>query len=349
MTLDHDQVEIAAIVEDQADRLLRDAITREVLAAADGGVFDAALWQKVSEAGLPLALLGEEAGGIGLAPRQAFRLLRLAGQHALPLPLGETMLFAALSGTSGDAPAGLALSAGGVLPRVAFGADVAVVLLAEVGGWRVVPASELQVTSEGRNIAGAPRVTLTAAGGTSLLLPGWLARSAGEDPVLALRACGALARAAGMAGAMRRVLAMAVDHAATRVQFGRPLARFQAIQHMLAAAAEESAAASAIVDSAAEAWGQEDFVMRAAVAKSRAGLAAGRVAAIGHQVHAAMGFTQEHDLHFFTRRLLSWRDEFGSDAEWDGWIGQRICTAGGGALWQTLIDATTTVEREARA
>lgn len=349
MTQDHDQADIAAIVEDQAERLMSGAVTREVLAAADGGAFDAALWRKVAEAGLPLALLDEEAGGIGLAPSQAFRLMRLAGQHALPLPLGETMLFAALSGTANDAPAGLAQAVDGVLPRVAHGGDLAVVLLAEAAGWRVVSASDLAMMAEGRNVAGEPRATLGASGGTPVPVPDWLALGAGGDAALALKACGALMRAAGMAGAMRRVLAMAVEHATTRVQFGRPLAKFQAIQHMLSVAAEESTAASAIVDSATEAWGQEDFVTRAAVAKSRAGLAAGRVAAIGHQVHAAMGFTQEHDLHFFTRRLLSWRDEFGSDAEWDGWIGQRICSAGSDALWQRLIDVTTTVEREARA
>lgn len=349
MTQDHDQADIAAIIDDHAERLLTGAITRDVLASADGGAFDKALWRKLSEAGLPLALLDENAGGIGLAPRQAFRLLRLAGQHALPLPLGETMLFAALTGTASDAPAGLALAVDGVLPRVAYGPDLSAVLLAEAEGWRVVSASELTVVGEGRNVAGAPRATLAASGGTPAPMAAWLKRSADNDAVLALKACGALMRAAGMAGAIRRVLAMSVEHATTRVQFGRPLAKFQAIQHMLAIAAEESAAASAIVDSAAEAWGQDDFVMRAAAAKSRAGQAAGRVAAIGHQVHAAMGFTQEHDLHFFTRRLLSWRDEFGSDADWDAWIGQRICSGGGDALWQTLVDATTTVERRGEA
>jgi acyl-CoA dehydrogenase len=149
-----------------------------------------------------------------------------------------------------------------------------------------------------------------------------------------------LLRSAQISGAMRRALAMSLEHARTRQQFGRPIAKFQAVQHMLADAAGHVAITAALVDNAAEAWGREDFVLRAALAKARAGAAAGPVAAIAHQVHAAMGFTQAHDLHFFTRRLWAWRDEFGSDAHWQGWLGRRVCAAGGAALWPTIVEAT---------
>jgi acyl-CoA dehydrogenase len=49
-----------------------------------------------------------------------------------------------------------------------------------------------------------------------------------------------------------------------------------------------------------------------------------------------MGFTQEHPLHFATRRLWSWRDEFGADAYWQEQIGRQVCSAGGAALWPRL-------------
>ena len=48
----------------------------------------------------------------------------------------------------------------------------------------------------------------------------------------------------------------------------------------------------------------------------RVGEAAGDGAAIAHQVHGAMGFTYEHSLHHFTRRLWAWREEFGNESFW---------------------------------
>jgi acyl-CoA dehydrogenase len=148
---------------------------------------------------------------------------------------------------------------------------------------------------------------------------------------------GALMRAQQMVGAMERCLDYAIAYATERKQFGRPIGKFQAIQHMLAEAAGQFAAASAGADLAVDAVGKADFEFAAAVAKARAGEAAGKVAEVCHQVHGAMGFTQEHPLHFATRRLWSWRDEFGHEAFWQQRIGMLVCAEGGDALWQRLV------------
>jgi acyl-CoA dehydrogenase len=144
-------------------------------------------------------------------------------------------------------------------------------------------------------------------------------------------------RAQQMVGAMERCLDYAIAYAMERQQFGRPIAKFQAIQHMLADAAGQFAAASASADLAADAVAQADFEFAVAIAKARVGEAAGKVAEICHQVHGAMGFTQEHPLHFATRRLWSWRDEFGHEAFWQQRIGTLVCAGGGDALWQRLV------------
>ena len=140
-----------------------------------------------------------------------------------------------------------------------------------------------------------------------------------------------------MVGAMERCLKYALTYANERKQFGRPLAKFQAIQHMLAEAAGEFAASTAAADGAADAWGSPAFLQATAFAKARVGEASGKVAAICHQVHGAMGFTHEHPLHFSTRRLWSWRDEFGSEAYWQEEIGRSVCAGGGEALWDALV------------
>ena len=71
-------------------------------------------------------------------------------------------------------------------------------------------------------------------------------------------------------------------------------------------------------------------------AKVVAGEAVGTCAAIVHQVHAAIGFTDEHPLHLFTRRLWSWRDAAGAERVWARRIGEAALARGGDALWPDL-------------
>ena len=147
---------------------------------------------------------------------------------------------------------------------------------------------------------------------------------------------GALIRAQQMVGAMERCLDHALRYAMERKQFGRAIGKFQAVQMMLAEAAGQYAAATAAADLAAEAYRSDGFDIAVAVAKARVGEAAGKVAEVCHQVHGAMGFTQEHPLHFATRRLWSWRDEFGHESFWQERIGRLVCRGGGAALWPML-------------
>ncbi len=150
---------------------------------------------------------------------------------------------------------------------------------------------------------------------------------------------GALLHAALIAGALEAVLDMTVDYANTRKQFGRPIGGFQAVQQLLAQAAGEVAAAgvaAAHAGRAAARRGISGAVFEIASAKVVAGEAAGRVAAVAHQVHAAMGFTDEHPLHLFTRRLWSWRDACGAERVWARRIGEAALARGGAALWPDL-------------
>ena len=84
----------------------------------------------------------------------------------------------------------------------------------------------------------------------------------------------------------------------------------------------------------ASAGGPDDFMV--AVAKARIGEAAGRAGEIAHQVHGAMGYTREHNLHYSTRRLWSWRDEFGNETHWQVRLGRMIAAQGADALWPRL-------------
>jgi acyl-CoA dehydrogenase len=111
------------------------------------------------------------------------------------------------------------------------------------------------------------------------------------------------------------------------------------VQQNLAILAGQTAAAVAAADLAAEALIDGLKILPIAAGKARAGEAAGIAAAIAHQVHGAIGFTLEHNLQFLTRRLWSWRDEFGKDAVWQRLLGRHMAQVGANVLWAEITAA----------
>jgi len=147
----------------------------------------------------------------------------------------------------------------------------------------------------------------------------------------------AAARAAQIAGALESALDLSVRYTRERKQFGRPLAAFQAIQQQLAVLAEETCAASMAAAAAFKALDRGDAAFECACAKLRANQAAAAGASIAHQVHGAMGFTQEYALQKFTRRLWLWRGEFGNDRHWADAVGAHIAARGPDNFWSDLV------------
>src|SRR5947208_1449571 len=139
-----------------------------------------------------------------------------------------------------------------------------------------------------------------------------------------------------MAGALESCLTQAVRYATERKQFGKPIGNFQAIQQNLAVLAGHVAASGIAAESAFRAAERNDARFEIAVAKVRVGEAAGVGAGIAHQTHGAIGFTYEHSLHFATRRLWSWRAEFGSENAWARQLGRAVAARGADALWSDL-------------
>jgi acyl-CoA dehydrogenase len=325
------------------------------------GEWDAALWRVLEDAGLTLVSVPEGAGGSGGTLREAAVVLAAAGEHAAAIPVAET----ALLGGWLLASAGLGVPAG---PLTAARAPGAFKVERTGGGWlargrlRRVPwgrmAARLAVAAnaedqtvvlslrpqdvavaQGVNVAFEPRDDLRveavlADGDVAFVAPG----VAGE-----LRRRHALAATVLTAGAARRALELTLRHTAVREQFGRPLGGFQAVQQQVAELAAEVAAIRAAADAAvelcaAEGVGDAGAGVAVAAAKVQAGRGAGVIARIAHQLHGAIGFTQEHSLHLVTTRLWAWRDEAGNEAEWASELGDRALAAGGEGIWPLLAD-----------
>jgi acyl-CoA dehydrogenase len=349
------------ILTDTATRLLTQEVTREALDKAEEGIWPEKLWTALEDAGLTLAAVPEKAGGTGGTPGDELAVLRAAGRFAAPVPLAETMLAGWLAASAGlTVPLGalsvapvqrgdhLALAkqgSGWVLSgkarRVPWaGAVKHVAVLAEgpAGAFvALVPAGKFAIEA-GRNLAGEPREDVRF---DSVKLPIEAVAPTGET-MAGLMAMGALVRAAQMLGALENILDLAVRYAGERSQFGRAIGKFQAVQQQLAVLAGQTAAASRAVESAYEFREQgTDAGFAIAVAKARVGEAASIGAGIAHQVHGAIGFTHEHMLHYGTRRLWSWRSEFGGDAYWQEQIGRRIAKAGPQQLWPLMTGTST--------
>lgn len=341
-------------LSDSAERLLASQVTRDVLRAAEGGTWPAALWAAVEEAGFTAALLPEESGGFGASAAEAFAIVGAAAAHAAPIPLAETMLAGRLLADAGlSVPDGvltlapvrrreqltLTLDGGawrlaGTATRVPWGRQAAAIAVLAEGpeGPMIACASAGTFTvSNGRNVAGEPRDAVT--------FEGVVEAATTQVTIEYVRAAGAALRTAQIAGALSRILAVTTAYVQTRVQFGRPIGKFQAIQQNMAVLAGQAAAAGAAADMAADSLANGLTAFAAGAAKARAGEAASLVAALSHQAHGAIGFTQEYELHHLTRRLWAWRDEFGNEAEWNEVVGRAALRAGGDGLWPAITAA----------
>lgn len=147
-----------------------------------------------------------------------------------------------------------------------------------------------------------------------------VARAIGAVSPEVSRRIGAVIAAAAISGAADRVLAMTIDYASQRVQFGKPIARQQAVQQQLAVMAEQVVMAR-IAAQIGCAHGLIPPLEIAAIAKQGASRAAVQIAAIAHAVHGAIGISEAHDLHLYTRRLHEWRSIYGSESYWAGQLG----------------------------
>jgi acyl-CoA dehydrogenase len=148
-----------------------------------------------------------------------------------------------------------------------------------------------------------------------------------EGDGASLPALAAALHAALLAGAMTRVFEMTLQYCNDRVQFGKSLGKFQAVQHQLSVMAEHVAAAGIAAEAAFQSEGRTPGLLPAAMAKARASESAVSVANTAHGLHGAIGVTDEYDLQLLTRRLHEWRMAHGSESYWNRLIGEQVLAA----------------------
>jgi len=318
-------------------------------------------WDTIRDLGWTAVGISEDRGGEGGDLRDVVNIVEGLGRHSVSVPVAETILARRVLAAAGLDIKDAAEVATVVIP----GPDEEVLITAEgrlTGAVARVPwgmlAGELVVFgnlrsgkevalrlparteglhwTKGANLAGEPRDALVLDG---VDVPDGVVLE-NAPPRFDVLNEAALLRAAALAGALETAFEKTVEHVTTREQFGRPLIKFQAVAHLLASLASElectKVAVRRAVDAVAE--GAADSWTRVATARVIASRGATEGARIAHQLHAAMGVTREHPLHLSTRRLWSWRDEFGTQRFWSARLGRRLVEGGPDELWRWVTE-----------
>ncbi len=295
--------------------------TPAAIRAIEGGGSPKALADAIGEAGFHELVAPEAQGGGGASWSDFFEVVSLCGAYAVPLPLAQTLAARVLVSEPQALPIGLITFApalaqapdGSQLALHVPAARVASHVIAAKGGSLVLFATA-DAHQLPAGVPGSLAASLRWKAGAGQALAGTVA-AADLQPLAALLHAGLLA------GAMKRSFDLTMNYANERVQFGKSIGKFQAIQHQLSVMAEHVAAASMAAEAAFGTGQTPPALPACAVAKARTSEAAQLVASIAHAVHGAIGVTAEYDLQLYTRRLHEWRVAHGSESYWHRVLG----------------------------
>lgn len=367
-----------SMIGDALASLLSDRCGMDTVRTIEAGEPWHTLWQALVESGFADALVPDSLGGSGLSIEEVADCWVLAGRHALPVPLAETMIARALLAHSGLARPDSPIAFGNGRQGLGGAVQCSSVVCARTAGSVLVTLADdtrLLAIAEARSSACAFELDLTLEWPQSC----WLAAPRLATPA-DLRLAQALVLSVQLAGALDQVFQRTLAWANEREQFGKPIGKFQAIQHQLSVMAEEAFAArmaariaclpaarqpatghggslpdravprdagSSGTDTPAGVLSRID-PLRVAIAKARTSEAALQVAQIAHAVHGAIGFTHEFDLQLLTRRLHAWRQAAGSESAWHDVLG-RALLADSSPMSLELLRTATDIDQPALA
>lgn len=343
MSADHSAAAAAV-----ADLLVRSMDSSETVDADNGP------WEAFVAGGFPWAAVPDARGGPGGTVQDAVEIVREVGRAGAAVPAGETDLLsdwllrqaglpavtgllAVAQGNESDDlhlirdESRLVLTGGATGVAWASRSSFVVALVSDSTANHVVcvPAERLRIV-RGESLAGEERDAIAA---DALTLTADQVGPAPQLDIPALRARGAATRVLLIQGAVAAVVDMTTRYCSVREQFGRRIRDFQAVGHQLALMRERATLVDAAAELAVAALDGTGSWEDAATAKIVAGEVAGQIARAAHQLHGAIGVSEEYPLHRYTRRLWAWQDEYGGEHEWAGRLGSALAERGPEGLW----------------
>lgn len=316
-------------------RALRDLLEKEctpehVRAASTGEPRSPERWRKLAEMGVTGVTAPQEIGGAGGDEVDLVGLLEEAGRFALPEPLVETTAviipllrdFAPSDDWIGDLVAGeTAVSVALSINGLALDADVADVLIVQNGAEIHAISPEHATLVRQASVDGTRRlfaIEWTPSQQTLI--------AEGAEAVATSVDRGAVGTAAVLVGLGARAIEMAAAYATERRQFGRPIGEFQAVKHRLTDALLGIEFARPVVYRAAHslAIGAPEQGRDASMAKAMASEAATNAVKAALQVHGAIGYTEEADLHLWLKRVLALASAWGDASRHRARVAQSV-------------------------
>ena len=310
-------------IKSTAREFLASRFTAEkVRELAESGTYDDGLWTQIVELGWPGIFIDESHGGQDLGQVELAILMEELGYALAPAPFFSNAAAGLLISTagsdeqrdrylpgiaSGERRGAVGVVTDGKAPLVADGDSAEVVVLVDGDRATVVEGDDVSRTPVRAIDATRRFASIEANGGGEAL----------EGDVQGALDRVAVTLSAESTGVAQRTLEMAVDYAKERKQFDRAIGSFQAISHRCAQMMLETEGARATMLYAAWAADHEpeSLALAAAMAKAYSSDAGWRVTAAALQVHGGIGFTWEHDLHFFLKRAKTNAYLFGSARE----------------------------------
>ncbi|MFI5630259.1 acyl-CoA dehydrogenase family protein [Streptomyces sp. NPDC051664] len=302
------------------------------------------LWDSLVGSGLPRVGIDEDKGGSGGSLDDLLVVVESLGGHGIGVPIVEASTADWVLSHAGGLAEGLTTvllvdeapdaSPGTLtaeLTAVPWARDAArLVLCAPGAAPLVVDLAHPSVTVQAvDNIAGEPRDTVLLAG-----TPVTAVEGAPEHTEVRERL--ALLWSAAVLGAAQGAYRLTKKYVSEREQFGAPLLKIPAVAGNLARMRVQLVQADAALSLAREA---APLGVAIEIVRITTAAAATEIAQIAHQLHGAMGITEEYPLHRLTRRLWSWRDAVASERRWAESLGRRAAEAGETGVW-TQITAT---------
>ena len=304
------------------------------------------LWNDIEEQGLSRIIVKEKFNGSGLPFSFILPLIKMSNNFGTPLPFSETIISNFLLSESDIKPPN------GMVTFAMDGIDIKITNNKISGNLRSIPflnlTDKIILITEIKNIKNIilihntseklePKKNFLAEPRFNLQIKNCeIIDIKPLNPKINFNHLGALTRSAQMIGSMEKALDLSIDYCSQRKQFGRTLSKFQAIQHQISEMAVELSASSAALSAVGDTDDANKKFQDIAILKIRAGIAAGKIIAISHQVHGAIGFTQEYELAYFTRNLNSWRNDFGNEVFWQNLIGRNFLEKNNQNLWEYL-------------
>ena len=333
---------------DSIDKLFSTLASYKALQEIELNANSTDLWATLEESGFADILVNEEFGGAQLPWADAYSMFELCGQYALPVPLGMTASARWLMSQNGIDPK---IVSGSITistqsetytdikdlksPFTPFGRVANWVLMNHGDSCYLLPTESANVEPTGVYASQQAHLSWQQLPSEAVKI----------GPTQDLRALASTVTTAMMAGAMSKVLQLVLTHANDRVQFGKPISKFQAVQQQISVLAEAVQAAAITAQMVFAQGPTKDNLLMIAAAKARISELVPSVNATAHAVHGAMGVTEEFHLHYFTRRLNEWRLDYGSEGYWQNKLGKAYLESDSNNALEFLINRVDPKER----